>query len=169
MLVMKKLPEVQEELTVLREFHDPDTVELMEWIKSTHKDSVFTGTMQLMAGVKLCTDRAITNHPHYENKLLRQRTKEVYQIYARRLPHEVHEILKKHGSTHIILEHSVCLSRQERGCRLKDVLDIDNGMEIDGISGPPRFCEAIRYDKMRFKKYFELVFENKTFYLYRVL
>ena len=37
----------------------------------------FTGSMQLLAGVKLCTDRPITNHPHYENKFLRQRTKEV--------------------------------------------------------------------------------------------
>ena len=33
--------------------------------------------MQLLAGVKLCTDRHITNHPHYENKFLRERTKQV--------------------------------------------------------------------------------------------
>ena len=44
---------------------------------STPKTSVFTGSMQLMAAVKLSTERAITNHPHYENKFLRQRTKEV--------------------------------------------------------------------------------------------
>lgn len=33
--------------------------------------------MQLLAGVKLCTGRPITNHPHYEDKALRRRTKEV--------------------------------------------------------------------------------------------
>ena len=33
--------------------------------------------MQLLAGLKLCTDRHITNHPHYENKFLRERTKQV--------------------------------------------------------------------------------------------
>ena len=33
--------------------------------------------MQLMAGVKLCTGRTITNHPHFEDIHLRERTKEV--------------------------------------------------------------------------------------------
>jgi hypothetical protein len=33
--------------------------------------------MQLMAGVKLCTGRPITNHPHFEEQDLRLRTKEV--------------------------------------------------------------------------------------------
>ena len=45
--------------------------------KSTPKTSVFTGSMQLLAGVKLCTSRAITNHPHYEDLALRLRTREV--------------------------------------------------------------------------------------------
>lgn len=33
--------------------------------------------MQLLAGVKLCTGRILTNHPHYEDKILRERTKQV--------------------------------------------------------------------------------------------
>ena len=41
--------------------------------------------MQLLAGVKLCTDRHITNHPHYENKILRLRTKDVSMMYFRGL------------------------------------------------------------------------------------
>ena len=45
--------------------------------ENTKPNDSFTGSMQLLAGVKLCTDRPITNHPHYENKFLRQRTKEV--------------------------------------------------------------------------------------------
>ena len=36
-----------------------------------------TGSMQLMAGVKLCTGRPITNHPHFEDLGLRDRTREV--------------------------------------------------------------------------------------------
>ena len=35
------------------------------------------GSMQLMAGVKLCTGRPVTNHPHYEDKEFRIKTKEV--------------------------------------------------------------------------------------------
>lgn len=41
------------------------------------KGAAFTGSMQLLAGVKLCTGRPITNHPHYEDKHLRFKTKEV--------------------------------------------------------------------------------------------
>lgn len=45
--------------------------------KNTPKAAAMTGTMQLLAGVKLCTGRPITNHPHYEDKMLRLRTREV--------------------------------------------------------------------------------------------
>ena len=43
----------------------------------TAPGAVFAGSMQLLAGVKLCTGRTITNHPHFENKLLRERTVQV--------------------------------------------------------------------------------------------
>lgn len=53
----------------------------MEWInKDTPPNASFTGSMQLLAGVKLCTSRPITNHPHYEDKKLRLKTKEVNKI-----------------------------------------------------------------------------------------
>ena len=45
--------------------------------ENTPPDASLTGSMQLLAGVKLCTNRHITNHPHYENKFLRERTKQV--------------------------------------------------------------------------------------------
>lgn len=41
--------------------------------------AVFAGSMQLLAGVKLCTGRALTNHPHYEDSGLRERTRAVSQ------------------------------------------------------------------------------------------
>ena len=70
--------EINKELEDLREFWDPDTVDLMEWInKDTPKDAAFTGSMQLLAGVRLCTWRPITNHPHFEDQDLRDRTREV--------------------------------------------------------------------------------------------
>lgn len=43
----------------------------------TPKRAVFAGSMQLLAGIKLCTGRVLTNHPHYEDRALRERTREV--------------------------------------------------------------------------------------------
>lgn len=43
---------------------------------------MFAGSMQLLAGVKLCTGRTLTNHPHYEDKSLRERTQAVRPILA---------------------------------------------------------------------------------------
>ena len=71
--------DINKELEDLREFWDPDTVDLMEWVnKDVPKDAAFTGSMQLLAGVRLCTWRPITNHPHFEDQDLRDRTREVY-------------------------------------------------------------------------------------------
>ena len=49
--------------------------------KSTPPAAAISGSMQLMAGVKLCTGRPITNHPHYEHKELRIKTKEVRVLF----------------------------------------------------------------------------------------
>jgi len=169
-LMFQKLPSHQKELEDLREFYDPDTVQLMEWIRTnTAEDAAFTGTMQLLAGVKLCTDRHITNHPHYENKFLRQRTKEVYQMYAKKNPDEVYNTLKKHGTSYIILENSICYSKKEGNCALTDILDIDNGHPVRTNEPVVRFCHAIKTGGRSFTKYFKKVFENKTFYLYELL
>ncbi|KAL4613630.1 putative C-mannosyltransferase DPY19L3 [Arapaima gigas] len=122
-------PKIREEVSELREFYDPDTVELMTWISSkTPPTAVFAGSMQLLAGIKLCTGRALTNHPHYEDRALRERTRQVYQMYARRSPEDVHRVLRGAGADYVVLEDSICFERRHgRGCRLRDLLDVDNG------------------------------------------
>ena len=81
---------INKELEDLREFWDPDTVDLMEWInKDIPKDAAFTGSMQLLAGVRLCTWRPITNHPHFEDKDLRDRTREVRKYFFEILVNEI--------------------------------------------------------------------------------
>nr|XP_033796292.1 probable C-mannosyltransferase DPY19L3 isoform X3 [Geotrypetes seraphini] len=178
-LYYKFWPRVADEMSELREFYDPDTVELMQWIKSnTPKNAVFAGSMQLLAGVKLCTGRILTNHPHYEDKNLRERTKQVYQIYAKRSPEEVHSILRSFGTDYMILEDSICYERRHsRGCRLRDLLDMDNGHIMDGPgenepdlkpSPFPRFCDEIKRDLPSYSIYFTPVFRNKTFHVYRL-
>ncbi|XP_038662492.1 probable C-mannosyltransferase DPY19L3 isoform X1 [Scyliorhinus canicula] len=172
-------PKIMTELSDLREFYDPDTVELMNWIKSkTSKNAVFAGSMQLLAGVKLCTGRTITNHPHYEDKKLRERTKQIYQIYSRSSPEEVYSILRLYGTDYIILEDSICYERRHsRGCRLRDLLDIANSHVMDGPgandpdlkpSPYPRFCDEIKSNKPPYTIYFSRVFKNKTFHVYKL-
>ncbi|XP_019391365.1 PREDICTED: probable C-mannosyltransferase DPY19L3 [Crocodylus porosus] len=172
-------PGMMDELSELREFYDPDTVELMNWIKSnTPETAAFAGSMQLLAGVKLCTGRILTNHPHYEDKSLRERTKQVYQIYAKRSPEEVYRTLRSFGTDYVILEDSICYERRHsRGCRLRDLLDIANGHIMDGVgdnepnlkpSAYPRFCEEIKKNLPAYTLYFTQVFQNKTFHVYKL-
>ena len=60
------------------EFYDPETVEMMEWVTNEiPQEKAFSGSMQLMAGVKLCTLHHVTNHPHFEDQALRAKTKDV--------------------------------------------------------------------------------------------
>ncbi|KAM6325023.1 protein C-mannosyl-transferase DPY19L3 isoform 2-T3 [Podargus strigoides] len=172
-------PGIMDELSELREFYDPDTVELMNWIKSnTPNTAVFAGSMQLLAGVKLCTGRTLTNHPHYEDKNLRERTKQIYQIYAKRSPEDVYRILRSFGTDYVILEDSICYERRHsRGCRLRDLLDIANGHIMDGLgeNAPdlkpslyPRFCEEIKKNLPSYTLHFTRVFQNKTFHVYKL-
>uniref|UniRef100_A0A8C2CBC5 Dpy-19 like C-mannosyltransferase 3 n=1 Tax=Cyprinus carpio TaxID=7962 RepID=A0A8C2CBC5_CYPCA len=170
---------LMEEISELREFYDPDTVELMEWIRlKTPKRAVFAGSMQLLAGIKLCTGRVLTNHPHYEDQALRERTRQVYQIYARQSAEEVHKVLCSVGADYIVLEDSICYERRHsRGCRLRDLLDLANGHIMDGPgenepdlipATHPRFCEAIKTDMPPYSTLFTRVFKNKTFHVYKL-
>ncbi|KAL2088868.1 hypothetical protein ACEWY4_015767 [Coilia grayii] len=178
-LYYKFWPKLMEELSELREFYDPDTVELMTWISSkTPKRAVFAGSMQLLAGIKLCTGRVLTNHPHYEDRALRERTRQVYQVYARQSPEEVHRMLRAVGADYVVLEDSICYERRHsRGCRLRDLLDLANGHIMDGtgenepdlVASPnPRFCDAVKTDSPAYTSLFTPVFKNKTFNVYRL-
>ncbi|XP_009301687.1 protein C-mannosyl-transferase DPY19L3 isoform X5 [Danio rerio] len=178
-LYYKFWPRLMEEISELREFYDPDTVELMEWIRlKTPKRAVFAGSMQLLAGIKLCTGRVLTNHPHYEDQALRERTRQVYQIYARQSAEEVHKVLGSVGTDYIVLEDSICYERRHsRGCRLRDLLDLANGHIMDGPgendpdlipASHPRFCEGIKTDMPPYSTLFTRVFKNKTFNVYKL-
>ncbi|VDP12138.1 unnamed protein product [Onchocerca flexuosa] len=169
----------KEQMANEQEFYDPDTVALMEWIKrSTQPLTSWSGSMQLMAGVKACTGRYLANHPHFEDKWLRDRTLQLYQMYGRKTLSEMHEILTAHKVDYIILEDSICLATST-GCSTKDLVDAANGdtpeyampKKIDpkNLSIKLRFCDRIRYADYETRLYFKLVFENPTFRVYEVL
>ncbi|KAK4305152.1 hypothetical protein Pmani_022954 [Petrolisthes manimaculis] len=164
------------------EFYDPDTVNLMAWLTrhTTPSTTVLAGSMQLLAGVRLCTGRTITNHPHYEDSWLRLRTRQVYRIYGREAPEIIHTALRQTGATHIILEDSICLATNNLNrplCRLTDAVDLHNkhepeigGHNITGLKKPEhgRFCDEVRHLTGNYSRYFSLVMANKTFRVYRL-
>ena len=79
---------------------------------------------------------------------------------------DVYQILRKHGTSYIILENSICYSSSS--CRLTINLDIDNGHDLNPHYKIPRFCDAIKRDPS-FRKFFKEVFVNNTFYVYKLL
>ncbi len=119
-----------QELENLREFWDPDTVALMDWINGLKlpAGAAFTGSMQLLAGVKLCTGVSLTNHPHFEDRELRERTRFLYDVYSKLPPAEVHETLLRYDASYVILEDSICLASLSNGrCNLPTTMDLANG------------------------------------------
>lgn len=50
------------------------------------------------------------------------------QIYGRRTPKDIYDIMKRNKANYMILEDSICLAHTEDGCRLPDIIDFDNGV-----------------------------------------
>lgn len=68
---------------------------------------------------------------------------QIYQVYAKRSPGDVHGILRSFGTDYVILEDSICYERRHsRGCRLRDLLDVANGhvSVTDKIKEQSTFC-----------------------------
>jgi len=53
---------------------------------------------------------------------------QLYQMYGRRTPEDVFDIMTKYSVSYIILEDSHCLAPSHNGCRLPDLIDVDNGI-----------------------------------------
>ena len=100
-------------------------------------------------------------------------------MYAHQGPEHVHSLLSSLNTDYIIVEDSICLagtSPKVDNCRLVDIMDIINGHTLDhdgnGSEGPqpwPRFCNAVRFERTEYAKYFSRVFQNNTFRVYRLV
>ena len=53
---------------------------------------------------------------------------QLYQTYGKRKPEDVHAILVGYNTSYIIMEDSICLAPSKDGCRLPDLIDVDNGV-----------------------------------------
>ncbi|XP_048638777.1 probable C-mannosyltransferase DPY19L4 isoform X2 [Marmota monax] len=138
-------PRLMTELTELQEFYDPDTVELMTWIKRQAPiAAVFAGSPQLMGAIKLCTGWMVTSLPLYNDDDLLKRNENIYQIYSKRSAEDIYKILTSYKANYLIVEDAICNEvGTMRGCRVKDLLDVANGHEIEKEGTLPNsFYEA---------------------------
>ncbi|KAI6201002.1 hypothetical protein M3Y96_00794700 [Aphelenchoides besseyi] len=72
LLAFRGQENVQKQMSINGEFSNEMQERLFRWIsENTEKDSVFAGSMPLMANLKLTTLRPIFNHPHYEDEGIR--------------------------------------------------------------------------------------------------
>uniref|UniRef100_A0A3Q3WY74 Uncharacterized protein n=1 Tax=Mola mola TaxID=94237 RepID=A0A3Q3WY74_MOLML len=169
-------PCVLAELSDLREFYDPETVELISWIRSqAPAATVFAGSPQLLGAVKLGSGSAVTSLPIYSDINLLKRTEDTYQVYGMRSAEDVYKILTSQKTNYVIIEEAICNElRLNKGCRIKDLLDISNGHvvydkgEIYSFSKHGRFCQEIKLNYSPYTNYFTRVFWNRLYHVYKV-
>ncbi|XP_024899113.1 probable C-mannosyltransferase DPY19L4 isoform X1 [Pteropus alecto] len=169
-------PRLMTELTELQEFYDPDTVELMTWIKrQAPVAAVFAGSPQLMGVIKLCTGWMVTSLPLYNDEDLLKRNENIYQIYSKRSAEDVYKILTSYKANYLIVEDAICNEvGTMRGCRVKDLLDIANGHvvyeESDRLtySKYGRFCHEVKINYSPYVNYFTRVYWNRSYFVYKI-
>ncbi|KAL9967638.1 hypothetical protein ACROYT_G025913 [Oculina patagonica] len=143
------------------EYNNPEQEALVEWINTkTPKNAVFAGAMPTMATVKLCTGRAIVNHPHYEDVGIRERTHKVYQIFSRKPPAVVWETLNSMKVTHVIVDVQWCRGRPKPGCGMVDIWDYED----EENRARPSCCTVLADNPAPFKK----VFSNEKYYVFQL-
>ncbi|CAG5956345.1 unnamed protein product [Menidia menidia] len=169
-------PRVLEELAELQEFYDPDTFELISWIRSqVPVAAVFAGSPQLLGTIKLCSGSAVSSLPLYTDISLLKRTEDTYQVYAMRSAEDVYKLLTAQKTNYVIIEESICNELNfQKGCRIKDLLDISNGHVIHNkgenfsFSKHGRFCHEMKLNYSPYTNYFTRVFWNRSYHVYKV-
>nr|XP_021543916.1 probable C-mannosyltransferase DPY19L4 isoform X2 [Neomonachus schauinslandi] len=168
-------PRLMTELMELQEFYDPDTVELMTWIKQAPVAAVFAGSPQLMGAIKLCTGWMVTSLPLYNDDDLLRRNENIYQIYSKRSAEDIYKILTSYKANYLIVEDAICNEvGTMRGCRVKDLLDIANGHVVceEGdkltYSKYGRFCHEVKINYSPYVNYFTRVYWNRSYFVYKI-
>ncbi|XP_037549003.1 probable C-mannosyltransferase DPY19L4 [Nematolebias whitei] len=169
-------PRVLAELADLQEFDEPDTVELISWIRSqVPAAAVLAASPQLLGTLKLCSGSVVTSLPVYTDLDLLRRTEDTYQVYAMRSAEDVYKRLTAHKTNYVIVEESICNELTVRkNCRVKDLLDVSNHHVVYDRGGTHssskhgRFCQEVKMNYSPYTNYFTRVFWNRSYHVYRV-
>ena len=100
---------LKEEHNRMGEYSNLQMEELFEWINATVPvEASFAGPMPVMANLLLSTRRPVINHPHYEDAGMRDRTKRVYEMYARHPATHYHNTLIKMKVHYLVIAKMWC-------------------------------------------------------------
>ena len=158
--------------THLGEYNNYPTENLVNWINSkTSENSSFAGEMQNMPAIKLSTNRAIMNHPHYENYDLRERTRIFYTyLYGYKDIELLHDFLKsKYKIDYLVVETYRCLSHPpgRPECAMSYIVHFNDS------NGDKRSldqaCFLLISDSKKARKYFKKVYEIEYSIVYKIL
>lgn len=149
-----------------REFRHPQLGELLEWIGTTApRYAVFAAEMALTSQIALVTDRPVTNHPHYENAWMREKTARLYRVFLCDSEFEIARMLanltaanRNPPINYLVIATGACLQSD------KIQLTSEN---TDKCLQKDKFCELALQGK--FSKYFRREFHNQAYSVFAVL
>lgn len=156
--------------TMIGEYSNYNLEATMNWInENTHLDDVFSGSMPLMANVKLSTNRPVTNHPHYEDIDLRMRVRKLYSLlYGFRPVEELYKFLKfKLKTKYLIIEKHYCLSAlpDKPECAMSAIAHV-NGLKK---TAKVQACILILNQNEYSIKFFRKSFERAHVFIFKVI
>lgn len=153
---------VRQQWGILGEFSNVPLEQVVEWINTnTPNNAVFAGPMPTMATVKLCTERPIVNHPHYEDTDLRLRTKMIYTMYSRKPAEEVWQNYMDLKVDYAILEDSWCSRRARPGCGMAEIWDLEDKVN----EGKMPICAKFLQNP---SPYFTRVYRNEVYHILKL-
>ena len=158
---------ISQQMSRVGEFNDPTEEALMNWISaSTRKTDVFAGNMAVMANIKLSTNRPVTNHPHYEDEALRNRTMHLYSyMYGYHDVSELHSLLKNElRANYVLIENMFCLSHQPG--RPECAMAVLAHISFERTRGR-KACQVMLENGA--KGYFKRAFSEKHLHVFKVL
>jgi len=155
-------PNLNEQWNIIGEFSNWPHEEMLTFInEKMPSNAVFAGAMPTTASIKLSCQRAIVNHPHYEDAGLRERTMKVYSMYSRQELGEVRDTFLQMGITHFVLEDSWCIRKTRDGCQMPEIWDIEQPWN----KGKTPACAIARRNP---SPYFTEVFKNGVYTILKV-
>jgi hypothetical protein len=152
-----------------REFRQPQLGELMEWINgNTARNAVFASEMALTSQIALVTDRPVTNHPHYENAWLREKTERLYRVFLCDTEREIAQILANMTDIHrrqainfLVIATGACMQSD------KIQLTQDNNSLAKKCLQKDKFCQLALQGKCT--TFFRREFQNQAYTVLAVL